>query len=181
MIDWNYYPIIDSKYQIKQFDGCRKKSRIYFDEDSQNWIMSMTSAYPHNDIEFKLSANIFAGKLPIGCKKWLAKESDCGFDSFGHQLAISVFNFPFNRSISDQFSIGQIYVSSNNTEKSAHFIIHIHMTRNVTNQLLNTFIPILILWLFGYSTLFIDMTDFGDRFMGAGTSLLVIATLFSAI
>ena len=54
----------------------------------------MTSAYPHNDIEFKLSANIFAGKLPIGCKKWLAKESDCGFDSFGHQLAISVFNFP---------------------------------------------------------------------------------------
>ena len=55
------------------------------------------------------------------------------------------------------------------------------MIRNFTNQLLNTFIPTLILWLFGYSTLFIDMSDFGDRFMGAGTSLLVIATLFSAI
>ena len=55
------------------------------------------------------------------------------------------------------------------------------MIRNFTNQMLSTFIPTLILWLFGYSTLFIDMSDFGNRFMGAGTSLLVIATLFSAI
>ena len=55
------------------------------------------------------------------------------------------------------------------------------MIRNFTNQVLNTFIPTLILWLFGYSTLFIDMSDFSDRFIGAGTSLLVIATLFSSI
>ena len=54
------------------------------------------------------------------------------------------------------------------------------MIRNFTNQLLNTFIPTLILWLFGYSTLFIDMADFSERFMGAGTSLLVLATQFAA-
>ena len=83
--------------------------------------------------------------------------------------------------IVDQFSIGEICSSTNNTGKSARYTINIHMIRNFTNQLLNIFIPTLILWLFGYSTLFIDVADFSDRFIGAGTSLLVIATLFDAI
>ena len=55
------------------------------------------------------------------------------------------------------------------------------MTRDFTHQLLNTFIPTLILLSFGYSTLLIDISNFSDRFIGAGTSLLVMATLFSAI
>ena len=55
------------------------------------------------------------------------------------------------------------------------------MVRNFPNQRLKTFIPTLIIWLFGYSTLFINMSDFSDRFMGAGTSLLVVVTLVSAI
>lgn len=57
------------------------------------------------------------------------------------------------------------------------------MTRIFTNQLLNTFIPSFILWLFGYATLFIvpDEDGFGNRFMGSGTALLVIATLLNAI
>ena len=81
----------------------------------------------------------------------------------------------------DQFAIAEIYSSTENTNKSTRYTINIHMIRNFTNQVLNTFILTLILWLFGYSTLFIDMSDFSDRFIGAGTSLLVIATLFSSI
>ena len=42
-------------------------------------------------------------------------------------------------------------------------------------------IPNLILWLYGYSTLYIDPDRHIDRFMGAGTALLVVATLLSAI
>ena len=83
--------------------------------------------------------------------------------------------------IVEQFSIGKIYSSFSNTDKSARFTININMKRNFINQLLRTFIPTLVVWLFGYSTLFIDMSDFSDRFMGAGTSLLVIVTLFAAI
>ena len=396
LVDWNYYPIIDSKYQIKLYEGYRMKSKICFDEDSRNWKLSMTPAYSQKNIEFELSADIFAGKHPIGRKKWLATDPYCGMDSSDHPLSISVCDFPleftcdsgicvdikkrcngkkecpdgsdeqlcslihipdpydnasapepkiedgnleihidtriikinsidtinmmvtltmelclkwndvrlsfvnpsfdqdnvisesqsqklwtpmgnmihenaivgdvnydgnemkilrsnpepskttevmenavYNGSsnpieltqrmkikydcrfdvkkfpfddqncsfimkikqqkmisvrfvstrnavydgppIVDQFSIGKIYINTKYSEKSARFTIHIHMIRNFTNQLLNTFIPTLILWLFGYSTLFIDMSDFGDRFMGAGTSLLVIATLFSAI
>merc|ERR1712077_38920 len=55
------------------------------------------------------------------------------------------------------------------------------MSRIFINQLLVNFIPTFLLWSFGYSTLFIDIENSSDRFMGAGTALLVIATLLNAI
>ena len=57
------------------------------------------------------------------------------------------------------------------------------MSRIPTNQFLNTFFPTVILWMFGYSSLFIEPneTGFGNRFTGAGTALLVIATLINAV
>ena len=55
------------------------------------------------------------------------------------------------------------------------------MFRIFTNQLIKTFIPSFLLWLFGYATLFINIDHPGDRFMGAGTALLVITTLLNAI
>ena len=81
----------------------------------------------------------------------------------------------------DQFSIGQMRSEIKNTNASTKYIIVIPMNRMFTNQLLTTFIPTLILWLFGYSTIFIDTQRPSDRFMGAGTALLVIATLLNAI
>ena len=399
LIDWNYYPIIDSKYRITLYEGYRKKSRIHFDEDSQNWRISMTPGYSQKMIEYEVSAKFFASTHPIGRKKWLIRDSNGKIDSHKHSIAISVCDFPLeftcdsgmcidmkkrcdgehdcadvsdenvcsfihipksydrgnppkpskgsedleihidpeiikidsvdtmnmmvtltmdirltwcdgrlsyinptseqvlmqhpktnhkslkiwtplrnlihenyivgdkiydgheikifpkfptppdpadaienviyngsgtpleltqrikikydcrfdvkkfpfdeqncsfimkinrqkrtsvqfisNRyavykgpTFIDQFAIGEISSDTNNTYSSARFTINIHMIRNFTNQMLSTVIPTLILWLFGYSTLFIDMSDFGNRFMGAGTSLLVIATLFSAI
>ena len=85
--------------------------------------------------------------------------------------------------IVDQFSIGQIWSRASFSNKSTTYTVIIPMTRIFTNQLLNTFIPTFILWLFGYATLFIvpDEDGFGNRFMGAGTSLLVIATLLNAV
>ena len=57
------------------------------------------------------------------------------------------------------------------------------MDRIPTNQMLTTFFPTVILWLFGYSTLLIDPTEngFDNRFAGSGTALLVIATLITAV
>ena len=57
------------------------------------------------------------------------------------------------------------------------------MSRMFTHQLTITFVPTFILWLFGYITLFIEPhgEGFSDRFIGAGTALLVIATLLNAI
>ena len=57
------------------------------------------------------------------------------------------------------------------------------MSRIAIEQFLSTFLPTVILWSFGYSTLFIDPNEngFDNRFMGSGTALLVIATLINAV
>ena len=85
--------------------------------------------------------------------------------------------------IIDQFSIGNIQSMVSYSNESAKFTVIIPMSRIPTNQFLNTFFPTVILWLFGYSTLFIEPNEngFDNRFMGSGTSLLVIATLINAV
>ena len=80
-----------------------------------------------------------------------------------------------------QFSIGHIYSKIKNTNQFTKYTIVIPMNRIFSNQITITFVPTILLWLFGYSTLFIDTEDLTDRFMGAGTALLVIATLLNAI
>ena len=85
--------------------------------------------------------------------------------------------------IIDQYAIGEMSSVVNSINDSARFHIVMPMTRIPTNQFLSTFFPSVILWLFGYSTLFIEPTEvgFNNRFMGSGTALLVIATLITAV
>ena len=85
--------------------------------------------------------------------------------------------------IIDQFSIGKIYSNVTYSNESTQFTVIIPMSRIAINHFLNTFFPTVILWSFGYSTLFIEPNDngFDNRFMGSGTALLVIATLINAV
>ena len=85
--------------------------------------------------------------------------------------------------IIDQFSIGEIHNKAGYSNESTKFTIIIPMSRISITQCLNTFFPTVILWSFGYSTLFIDPNEngFNNRFMGSGTALLVIATLINAV
>ena len=82
-----------------------------------------------------------------------------------------------------QFLIGYLATEVKNTNESTRNMITIHIIRLYANQITITFVPTLILWLFGYITLFIEPNEdgFSDRFMGAGTALLVIVTLLNAI
>ena len=82
-----------------------------------------------------------------------------------------------------QFLIGDMTNEVKNTNDSTRNVVSIHLTRLYANQVINSFIPLLILWFFGYITLFIepDEDGFSDRFMGAGTALLVIVTLLNAV
>jgi hypothetical protein len=89
-----------------------------------------------------------------------------------------IYNGPSNVG---QFLIGQMSSEVKNTNNATRYIVIIPFNRLFTNQLLTTFVPTLILWLFGYSTLFIDIDDTTDRFMGAGTALLVLTTLLNAV
>ena len=87
------------------------------------------------------------------------------------------------QTVVDQFSIGEIISKVTSSNESSNYTIIIPMTRIATNQFLNTFFPTVILWLFGYSTLYIDPNEngFDNRFAGSGTALLVIATLINAV
>ena len=82
-----------------------------------------------------------------------------------------------------QFLIGLRTTEILNTNESTKNIVTIHMVRLYANQITITFVPTLVLWLFGYTTLLIEPNEdgFSDRFIGAGTALLVIVTLLNAI
>ena len=102
------------------------------------------------------------------------KENEITFQDQGNVIYNGVFKV-------GQFSIGKMETIINNTKEYTTYTIIIPMNRIFTNQILTTFIPTLILWLYGYSTMFIDPDCYIDRFRGAGTALLVVATFFNAI
>ena len=65
--------------------------------------------------------------------------------------------------------------------KITKFIFSIEITRLYMNQMLNTFLPTILLWSLAYFTLFIDVEIFSDRFIGTITTLLVQVSLLSSI
>ena len=55
------------------------------------------------------------------------------------------------------------------------------MKRNYMHQMFATYFPTFLLWLLTYSTLFIDVDDFDNRFQGSVTAMLVLAALLNSI
>ena len=81
----------------------------------------------------------------------------------------------------DQFTIRNITCEITCTENFSRLTLSIPFYRIPFNQLLKTFVPILLLCLLVYSTLFVDIQRPGDRFMGSVTVMLVMATWISVI
>ena len=91
--------------------------------------------------------------------------------------------FTMVNQLSTNSQSGEFTAQFINDQHFSKMIINIPMTRVSTNQFINTFFPTIILWMFGYSTLFIDPTEngFNHRFTGSGTALLVMATLINVV
>ena len=68
-----------------------------------------------------------------------------------------------------------------NSIKGTDFIFSLTISRLYMNQMLNTFIPTLLLWSLAYFTLFIDIENFSDRFIGTVTTLLVLVSLINSL
>ena len=69
----------------------------------------------------------------------------------------------------------------NDVDESTIFEFSIGISRVNTNQMLNIFLPSMLLLSLAYSTLFIDLDNFSDRFTGTITSLLVLVSLLSSV
>ena len=80
-----------------------------------------------------------------------------------------------------EFKITDVYANTSLTEYESKFIYSIKLERLYMQTLTTTFFQSFLMWALAYFTLFIKISDFGNRFMGALTSLLVLAALLSSI
>ena len=81
----------------------------------------------------------------------------------------------------NQFEIERITSDTGIDGNDIWFKYKIDMSRLYMNQIINTIFPTCLLWLLAYSTLFINVQNFNNRFMGSVTSLLVLASLLGSI
>ena len=78
-----------------------------------------------------------------------------------------------------EFELTEFFVNTTLTEFETRFVYNMKLTRLYMQALLTTFFQSFLLWLIAYLTLFINIVDFANRFMGALTSLLVLAALLT--
>ena len=89
-----------------------------------------------------------------------------------------IYNGP---NILTEFEMKDFFVNTTLTEFRTTFIYNMRLERLYMQAVSTTFFQSFLLWFIAYFTLFINITDFGNRFMGALTSLLVLAALLSSI
>ena len=80
-----------------------------------------------------------------------------------------------------EFKILDVSCNSSIVNGGSTFEFHIMMERVGFNAINGIFIQTFLLWFLVYLTLFIDIHDFNDRFMGALTGFLVLAALTPTI
>ena len=80
-----------------------------------------------------------------------------------------------------QFEIYDVASETRNDSRSTKFVFSLTIRRFVISQMLSTFLPTFLLWCLGYATLFIEIENFTDRFIGAVTALLVLVSLLSSV
>ena len=80
----------------------------------------------------------------------------------------------------NQFEIHDEKSDITTDKEGTGFVFSIGITRVYMNQVLNIFLPTILLWCLAYFTLFIQVENFSDRFMGCVTALLVLVSLISS-
>ena len=83
--------------------------------------------------------------------------------------------------ILNEFEITEKSSKTLHTDRKTSFIYTIQFQRLYVQHILTTFFQTFILLFLAYITLFIDIQDFSNRFMGSVTSLLVLAALIASI
>ena len=80
-----------------------------------------------------------------------------------------------------EFEIENFFANTTLTEFQTTFTYTMQLKRLYMLTLETTFFQSFLLWFIAYFTLFINISDFTNRFMGALTALLVLAALLSSI
>ena len=83
--------------------------------------------------------------------------------------------------ILNEFQINSLKSMTEDSPRKTSFILAVQFQRLYQQHLISTFLQSFLLWFLSYLTFFIDIEDFSNRFMGAITSLLVLASLLGAM
>ena len=101
-----------------------------------------------------------------------------------HTICLTLGKSPItisgNRLLST-FSVMGLSAKTERTLDGSKFEFTIKLERIWVTVTITTFLQTFVLWFLVYLTLFIDVTDFNNRFMGAITGFLVFASLLSPI
>ena len=130
-----------------------------------------------------ISSCIFElSKFPFdehGCNLTLKlKLGSANLISFANDKPSVIYNGP---NTVGQFRIANMSSTILNDLNSTKFIFSIRIYRLYMNQMLNSFLPTVLLWSVAYFTHFIDIENFSDRFIGTVTALLVLVALLSSV
>ena len=80
-----------------------------------------------------------------------------------------------------QFNILNVTSTVMNDDNSTKFIFSMLIHHHIMDQIIGTFLPTILLWFLACFTLFIDIGNFSDRFVGTVTTLLVLVALLSSL
>ena len=83
----------------------------------------------------------------------------------------------------DQFHVVEEKIKSETglNHEETWFIYRIYINRDYMHQVISTLFPCCLLWLLSYFSLFIQILNFNNRFMGSVTILLVLVSLRGSI
>ena len=148
-----------------------------------------------------MEAEGFNGSMnPLDLKQTLKTTYKCNFNIWTFPFDYTVCNFTLrfwrDPMISRRFKddspvllyegneyIDQFFIDgvSKYPSQGERFIFSISIQRTYVHSLLITFFPTAMLGLLSYSTIFIDVNNFNNRFMGSLTCLLVLAALLQTV
>ena len=80
-----------------------------------------------------------------------------------------------------EFEITDYYLFSSENEEGVEFGYSIEFKRLYLKQITTLYFQLILLWIVAYLTLYIEVNDFSNRFMGAVTALRVMSTLMDNI
>ena len=159
-------------------------------------ISEDTDAFlPYEDIVYNGSENVLSEtrriKVTFNCKfdvyQFPFDDQDCGLIFKMNRYKQIKFSFVEDEPVKygvhqvDQYSIDLMTGKVSNDENDIKYELRIRFKRNPINQIVKVFIPTLLLFGLALSTLFIDMEHFNERFMGAATMILILATWMTYI
>ena len=149
--------------------------------------------YPYENSRYNGSYN-FLGvsqrmKVKYSCKfnvyKFPFDINRCEFGFKINQKKIQIvedLSITYNgTNIVDQFKIESVTSEVQNTDEHTKYTFEIVFERVFTRQILKTFIPSFLFWILGYSTIFLDIDQSGDRFAGSVTVMLVLVSLLDIV